>query len=361
MFILILAVLIGVNSLSFAAPTKHTSVKKKHTQQIKIAHKKQKKSPSHSSNKKSKAPLKHKNKKSTVQSTATKHTVGKHSAKHLHKKHTKLHSKKKHSTKRIVKRINKPNIPDHSDLPENVDYALVNENQAKETYSAKEITSEIALPSRSGLVASLERRLVHYVHKSVATLRYSAYKLGGTHFDTSRGVYIVDCSAYVDHTLRAVYPNAYSSLVNSTGSDKPNTLNYYNFFTELSEDSNEHWSRVKDVEKLRPGDILVFRYKNSQGNITSGGGHVMVVMKKPVRDEEGYLVSVADSAPVGHSEDTRSPNVSGIGIGTLVLKVNPKTGHPSAYAWKVGSRWKHNVSFAMARPLDIQSQETNEV
>ena len=46
---------------------------------------------------------------------------------------------------------------------------------------------------------------------------------------------------------------------------------------------------------------------------------------------------------------------SGIGIGTLQLKVNPKTGEPSAYAWKVGSCWKKNVKFAMARPYDSEA------
>ena len=77
----------------------------------------------------------------------------------------------------------------------------------------------------------------------------------------------------------------------------------------------------------------------------------MVVMNKPVFDEDAYLVRVADSAPSGHSEDTRRAHKSGIGIGTLLLKVDSRTGRPSAYAWKVGSRWKQNVTFAMARPI----------
>lgn len=202
---------------------------------------------------------------------------------------------------------------------------------------------------------SLSKRLVDFVQKSVSTIRYSAYKLGGSHIDTTKGIYIVDCSGYVDHTLQSVFPKAYFDLVDSTGADKPNSQHYYNFFTGLSDDSNEdsYWNKVEDVEQLQPGDILVFRYKNSRGKET--GGHVMVVMNKPVRDDNQYLVSVADSAPAGHSQDTRMPHVSGVGIGTLLLKVNPKTGQPAAYAWKVGSRWKRNVNFAMARPLDETS------
>ncbi len=60
-----------------------------------------------------------------------------------------------------------------------------------------------------GLVASIEKRLVTFVHQTVETLNYSVYKLGGSQFDPSRGVYVVDCSNYVDHILQEVSPNAY--------------------------------------------------------------------------------------------------------------------------------------------------------
>lgn len=203
-----------------------------------------------------------------------------------------------------------------------------------------------------GFVAAIQKRLVEMVHTTLTNLHYSAYRLGGKHFDLSHGVYVVDCSSYVDNILEKVTPDAYSSLVDSTGSDAPTSQHYYDFFTGLTYESNEFWNKIEDVEQLRPGDILVFRYRKPQ---RPRGGHVMVVMNKPIRYTDSYLVSVADSAPTGHSEDTRDPRVSGIGIGTLLLKVNPKTGHPSAYAWKVGSRWEKNVNFAMARPIELGS------
>lgn len=198
--------------------------------------------------------------------------------------------------------------------------------------------------------ATLEQQLVEFVHKTVATLRYSAYQLGGKKFDTSKGVYIVDCSSYVGNVLQNVYPNAFSSLANWSGSEKPTTYDYYNFITSLPQNQKRYWTKIDDVKRLKPGDILVFRYKNSIGNET--GGHVMIVMDKPVLDADAFQVRVADAANTGHSEDTRMPNVSGIGVGTLLLKVNPKTYQPSAYAWKVGSKFKNNAYFAMARPLE---------
>lgn len=205
--------------------------------------------------------------------------------------------------------------------------------------------------------SSFEQRLVGFIHKTVSTLRYSSYKLGGTHFDSSQGVYVVDCSGYVDYSLQEVYPKAYLSLVNSTGVEKPNSLAYYDFFTSLPDDPNDHWDKVDEVDKLEPGDILVFRNKTTRRH--SSGGHVMVVMDRPERRGDSYLVSVADSAPSGHSQDTRSAHVSGIGIGTLLLQANPHTGEPAAYSWKVGSRWKNNVNFAMARPVERSESMVN--
>lgn len=201
---------------------------------------------------------------------------------------------------------------------------------------------------------SIGEHIAKMVYKTVDTLRYSVYKLGGTHYDPSNGVYIVDCSEYVDNILQQANPNAYSNLVDWTGTYKPTTLHYYEFINELAYDQNNYWNKVNDATKLQPGDILVFRNKHHlRRNATEG--HIMVVMDKPVADEEGYQVRVADSAPVGHSQDTRQHHVSGIGIGTLLLKINPRTGQPSAYAWKVGSHWVKNVNFAMARPVGMMT------
>lgn len=203
-----------------------------------------------------------------------------------------------------------------------------------------------------GIVASLEHRLVEFVRKTVTTLRYSAYKLGGSKFDTSRGIYILDCSNYVDHILKTIHPRAYSKLVASSKSDIPTSDDYYHFFTKLPDRPSYYWNPVEDVSSLLPGDILVFRKKNKYGEI---GGHVMIVMEKPVREKDVFWLRIADSAPFRHSLDTRMARVSGIGIGTFLVKVNPKTFQPAAYAWTASSRWKQNVIFAMARPVDIPS------
>jgi cell wall-associated NlpC family hydrolase len=196
-----------------------------------------------------------------------------------------------------------------------------------------------------------QKHLVNFVDKTVSTLHYSDYKMGGTKFDPLHGVYVLDCSNFVDHILQTASPLAYSKLVSATGTGAPSTQHYYDFFKDLNSEPTDFWNKVTSVEQLRPGDILVFRNKHSRGR-NFGGGHVMVVMDTPTHNTNVFFVRVADSAPSRHSQDTRQIHEGGIGIGTLLLKVNPITGLPNAYAWGMGGFWNKNVNFAMGRPLD---------
>lgn len=193
-------------------------------------------------------------------------------------------------------------------------------------------------------------RVVSYVHQMLSNLRYTTYRSGGQLFDSQRGVYEADCSHYVDHVMQNVFPRAYAVLEMSTGAHAPDSADYYEFIRRLSVNMHSAWDKVDNATQLQPGDVLVFRYRNSYGE--SSGGHVMVVMDKPVLDNNALLVRVSDSAFSGHSDDTRGYH-SGVGIGTLLLKINTDTGAPSAYAWDESSRWVDRVNIAMARPISL--------
>jgi cell wall-associated NlpC family hydrolase len=270
-----------------------------------------------------------------------------HHPKAIAKKHVSHHSKvsSKHPAHHRVKHPHLSHA-EHAPLPpkemdEDETIPEVSHNGAEAP------VAELSAPHR--FISSLGQHMVNLVHSTIATLSYTAYKLGGTHFDRSNGVYVLDCSDYVDHLLQTANPLAYHSLVNSTGTDKPTSAHYYDFFTGLTYKRRHYWNKVEDVKELQPGDILVFR--NKRVSHTGASGHVMVVMDKPTRVQNAFIVRVTDSASSGHSQDTRSPHTSGIGIGTMQLKVNPENGHPSAYAWKLGSAWEKRVNFAMARPV----------
>jgi len=289
---------------------------------------------------------------STTFSETTSHYKKKHTLKHTKKpikKNNKSHHIKHYKKKNHVKHL--PQI--HNHIPTNTNpYSVQSMNPKSFNHELATINlTSFNSNFPNNMKTSVKKDMVTFVEKTVDNLHYSSYKLGGKHFDAKRGVYIVDCSNFVDHILQKVYPNAYSNLVNSVGADTPATQHYFNFFKELSSDSDNYWNKISDVDQLQPGDILVFRYKNLHGSET--GGHVMVVMDKPERASDVFFVRVADSAPSRHSQDTRHLYESGIGIGTLLLKANPLTGKPSAYAWGINGYWNKNVKFAMARPMGV--------
>lgn len=250
-----------------------------------------------------------------------------------------------HKAKRVTKKNKKHTV--HHARVYKPQYAAPTEKQINAALPTSPSAGIASFFTRR--VASVEGKMVEFVHKTVSNLKYSVYKFGGGHFEPAQGVYVLDCSDYVDNVLQTVDPKAYSNLVDYTGSVRPTTQHYYEFFNDLDEDNSQYgWTKITDVSELQPGDVLVFRYKRG---MRTTGGHVMIVMDKPMRDANVYLVRVADSAASGHSHDTRQGNTSGIGIGTLLLKADPSTGKPTAFAWRVGSSWKSNVKFAMGRPV----------
>lgn len=221
------------------------------------------------------------------------------------------------------------------------------------------VTEEAVSPVRPWLMSHIANRVVSFVRETVNTVSYTAYKLGGSRFDFSKGVYVLDCSTFVDHVLRKVCPLAYSNLANTTRTAKPTTKDYFQFFSGLPKNKTQYWSKVDEVKQLQPGDIVVFRKQGTKHPTKKrhrkmlAAGHVMIVMSKPILEKNAFLIRVADSAAARHSNDTRSLGANGLGIGSLLLKVNPKTGQPNAYAWNVGPYFKRDVKFAMGRPNDI--------
>lgn len=271
--------------------------------------------------------------------------------KKIHAHHAKIVSKKpivkKHGRKKIVTRHN---IKHKKTLARKKSKRLHASKTTHAIQPSQVNTSNIGhsfFPTY--LLTSMQKNLVNFVRNTIESIHYTTYKLGGTRIEPSRGIYIVDCSSYVDHILKTIYPRSYSSLAVWSGTQKPTTNDFYHYFRNLS-DNSQHWNSIDDAEELSPGDILVFRSKNRLG--TETGGHVMIVMDKPVRNGNALLLRIADAAPSRHSKDTRMPHASGIGIGSMLLKIDPNTSRPYAYAWSLGSRWESNVNFAMARPVE---------
>lgn len=249
-----------------------------------------------------------------------------HKKNHTHR--TKTVSKKSHTTKHIKRKIAKTSRTTpkkmHTRKKIKRSHAARSHAMQPSPQATKVNTFNIGHSLLPGyLLTSMQKNLVTFVRNTVESIHYTTYKLGGTRIEPSRGIYVVDCSSYVDHILKTIYPRSYSSLAVWSGTQKPTTNDFYQYFRNLS-DNSQHWNSIDDAEELRPGDILVFRSKNRMGEET--GGHVMIVMDKPVRNGNALLLRIADAAPARHSRDTRMPHASGIGIGSMLLKNTDKEG-----------------------------------
>jgi hypothetical protein len=198
--------------------------------------------------------------------------------------------------------------------------------------------------------SNTSHKLLGYVKLTLQAIHHTRYRFGGKRFDPAKGIYAVDCSGYVNNLLGLSNPNAFHEILNHQQITRPSSTDYYRFLGQIPYGKkSSHWYHVRAVSELKPGDILVY---SSPGRRKRLPGHVMIVVDTPKPDRRGsgiYHVRVADSAHSGHSNDTRRPHTSGIGVGTLLLKAHPRTNAPIAFAWREDSRWKLGLNFAMGR------------
>ncbi len=138
-------------------------------------------------------------------------------------------------------------------------------------------------------------------------------------------VYICNCSGFVGYVLENTVKEDYRAI--SYDSDRyayPRAVDYYKFFRNLpSNKPRNGWIRVRDISKVRPGDIIAYKDEDENSNST---GHVMVTYSKShpsTVDPNTRWVYVVDATSKPHSDDTRNTdedNVScsdGVGKGIM--------------------------------------------
>lgn len=172
-----------------------------------------------------------------------------------------------------------------------------------------------------------------------------------TQVDETNGVFKYDCSGFLTYSLKQMAIPALSEFkIGGVKVERPLARDFYNFFQ--SKNLSKHWSSVKKVSELVPGDIVVWIHKEAQSTNT---GHVVVVAEKPYvnsKNKNEFLVKVIDSARSGHSQDTRKSGESGLGSGTMALAVNDK-GSPIGYRWNsTESEHLFLESISMGRVLE---------
>lgn len=280
------------------------------------------------------AKAKHQNKTNTIHHKKPK--------KESQKIHPKTQNKAKNASKiRIIQPLNNTPIENsHSSKVSKLKSTLLH-------------VGEISTHTVAHSLGTAGVKVVAWVHHTMQNLHQNRYRFGGGKFDISKGIYEIDCSRFIDHLLERATPAAYACMVHHTGVAKPTSADYFSFFRQLPHEKIWHsWYRVPTVFDLQPGDVLVFR--GLTPDLRRAANHIMLVVDQPKRQgklSDVFLLRIADSAPIPHSHDTRPKNTSGIGIGTLLLKVDPTTGEPEAYSWGLSKRWNYQVTFAMARPM----------
>lgn len=153
-----------------------------------------------------------------------------------------------------------------------------------------------------------------------------------TEVDEKKGIYILDCSSLACYILGKVAPNALAAVQVDSGHNHARAKNFYDTFSSspIAKGRNG-WMRIIKIMETEPGDFIAWR-KNTfvrRGNT----GHVVIVLQKPVMEENGNVrLVVMDASRSGHSRDTRKKGESGVGVGVMWFKVD-EHGAPKGVLW----------------------------
>jgi hypothetical protein len=193
------------------------------------------------------------------------------------------------------------------------------------------------------------RDLLVRLDEALNALTYSVHQYSPQSWSDSTGTYKVDCSGYIGRMLEDAVPEAYDEVGEARNTSRPLAHDYYYFFRSITPGGTKgRWRRPAQFKDVRPGDMLVWRYKETQDSGSTG--HTTVVVSVPLLyDTNVYRVRVTDSAKSGHTNDNRKGTNTGVGAGEILVKVN-SSGQPIQYTWSLTGPWHSDIYMAMGRP-----------
>jgi hypothetical protein len=161
------------------------------------------------------------------------------------------------------------------------------------------------------------------------------------HIDEVAGVYVYDCSGFVDYALSNIAPDALDALRRVRGRRRPTARTYVQLLSDISPgETRGRWLHVKEIAALQPGDVVAWLASTSKpdpwGIINTG--HVMIVDGAASERSPGeWVVPVIDSS-FGHggADRRKLPEATGLGRGTIVLVV--ENGNLAGYRWTESAR-----------------------
>jgi hypothetical protein len=192
--------------------------------------------------------------------------------------------------------------------------------------------------------------LLARAHRMLANLKDTTYQ-HVTDIDERTGEYYCDCSGFVSYLIRKELPAHYEAVPFPKPWRHPRAVEFHDAFAAAPAEptSGQLWQRVTKLVDARPGDVASWRKaKIPEKGVT---GHIVLFdsTPKPVA-ENLYEVLVIDSTSRPHKDDTRKPDQTGVGRGTIYLRTDGD-GRPVAFATRSAEGPFTPYSIAIGRPV----------
>ncbi len=183
-------------------------------------------------------------------------------------------------------------------------------------------------PASSGS-ATGSARLLAEAQRMLGSVKQSSYS-HVTQVDEGAGVFVFDCSGFVNYALARVVPEAFTALARATA-PRPVAKSYVTFVSALATPTKS-WRAVARARDLVPGDIVAWLKPAAVESTNTG--HMMIVADSVRVGGSEVIVPIIDATESGHGkQDVRtSTKATGLGRGTTVLLVDP-AGAPTGYRW----------------------------
>jgi hypothetical protein len=164
--------------------------------------------------------------------------------------------------------------------------------------------------------------LLARAYRILAGLKSTTYQ-HVTDIDEGTGEYYCDCSGFVSYLLRKEMRAQYAAVPFPAPFRHPRAVEFHDAFAAAPVEAVEgtRWVRVVRLADARAGDVAAWR----KATIPEKGvtGHVVLFDSTPERvGADVYEVVVIDSTSRPHKDDTRTGDTTGVGRGTIYLKVD---------------------------------------
>jgi hypothetical protein len=197
--------------------------------------------------------------------------------------------------------------------------------------------------------ASSSSKLLDRAHHVLKTLRSSSYQ-HVSDIDESAGEFHCDCSGFVGWLLRKEMPEQYKAVPFPKITKRPRAVDYYEAFAAAPADRQpaRPWLRIDKIADAKPGDILAWRKVTIPEKGTTGHVVVLDSLPTPVAPDL-FKIVVIDSTSQPHEDDTRKSDETGVGRGTVYIKVDAE-GRPISFGSHPPQATASNLPIAIGRP-----------